>query len=94
MIDVPKECESIRECYTEYHLTNPLNPMCDGRGAGGGARLSDNHLMALRLIEFEIVVPGPIISNIFKFSRYGVRVGGWNDLIKIICIFANFIRGI
>ena len=36
-------------------------------------RLANNHLVALRLIEFEVINSDPFF-NVFKFSRYSVRV--------------------
>ena len=56
------------------HLTNSLYSI-GGRGVNGRVRtrLANNHLVALRLIEFEVVNSGPFF-NVFKFSRYSVRV--------------------
>ena len=63
-----------------------------GRWVNGRVRtrLANNHLVALRLIEFEVVNSGPFF-NVFKFSKYSVRVWGWHDQVEIVHVFTYFI---
>ena len=84
-------CQSVGQfCTKDNHLMNWFYSIRGKRVDGRVyVQLANDHLMALRLNEFEIVIFGPV-CHVFKFSRYSVRVWGWQDQVEIICEFAEF----
>ena len=90
------EWESISQCYIkDNHLTKSLDPKGGGKGVDwkACARLLNNHLMDLRLIEFEVIILRTI-DRVSNLSGYSVRMGWWHNWIVIVCIFAYFTGGI